>query len=238
MWCSVCEALMKMSSLNWGCSRFERGCGGTLTCSNTLPEVQQRRDLHKVTSSLHRSLQTTDSRWVADVTRCPPPPPMLLKRPPHIPQAGFPFAAAAAVTSQYYTEQCYWSLLYEAAELLYFPEFERNYIIVRNLKTQAVMRQLPTNVLVSADSSFSVHTFKDVSSDDEWMNSIASCRDSSVEIGCWVTLGMKVPMGLCSATFCFSYLWSPPPPPTSPNPIHSSSFKKRRLQTFDFLHSD
>lgn len=58
-------------------------------------------------------------------------------------------------------------MLYEAAELVYFPEFERNYIIVRYLKTQAVMRQLPTNVLLSADSSFSVHTFKDFSSDDE-----------------------------------------------------------------------
>lgn len=235
MWCSVCEALMKMSSLNWGCSRFERGCGGTLTCSNTLPKVQQRRDLHKVTSSLHRSLQTTDSRWVADVTRCPPPPPMLLKRPPHIPQAGFPFAAAAAVTSQYYTEQCYWSLLYEAAELLYFPEFERNYIIVRNLKTQAVMRQLPTNVLVSADSSFSVHTFKDVSSDDEWTLLHLAVTHPWKSDAEW-HLGWRFRWDYAQRRSVFPICDSPPP--TSPNPIHSSSFKKRRLQTFDFLHSD
>lgn len=141
------------------------------------------------------------------------------------------FLFAAAVTNQYYTAQCYWSLLYEAAELLYFPEFERNYIIVRNLKKSSGDATTTHDCvglrrLLILCTHF-LKTFK------RWrMNCIASCCDSSVEIGCWVTWD-EGSMGLCSATSCFS------PVCDFPQHTHASPktpFIAPHLRNADFKH--
>lgn len=231
MWCSVCEAFMKMSSLQTEVAVDLNVAVEGLSPVRTRLPTSNRDGVSTKPRPLciaHSRLQTADesqmSLAVLHLHR-------RFRKGLHTNHGQvFPFAAAA-VTTQHYTERCYWSLLCGAAELLYFPEFERNYIVIRNLKTRAVTRQLPTNVSVSTDSSFSVHTFKDFLR--RWrMNSIATCRDTSfgnrMPSDTWDEGSDGIPH---SHVLFFFHIYDPTPPPPPQPP-----FIAHHLRNADFKH--